>query len=73
LFVTGTRDRENSCDQVTLTSHVTVGTHMIHHVTSGPLGYHVIQLAFARHVIYHLTWTQAQYGLAHSLEHSMNL
>jgi hypothetical protein len=47
LFVTGTRDRENahdhenSRDQVTPTSHVTVGTHTIYHMTSGPLGYHV--------------------------------
>src|SRR5712675_1425485 len=68
LFVTGTHDRENArdhentCDQVAPTSHVTVGTHMTYHVTSGPLGYHVtyhvtyhvIQLAQARHVIYHL-------------------
>jgi hypothetical protein len=59
LFVTGARDCENACDrenshdQVTPTSHVTVGTHMIHYVTSDPLEYHmtyhmthhVIQLA----------------------------
>jgi len=81
LFVTGARDRENARDQVAPTSHVTVGTHVTYHVTSGPLGYHVtyhvthhvIQLALTRHVIYHLTRTQAQYGPAHSLEHSMNL
>jgi len=41
LFVTGARDRKNSCDQVTLTSHVTIGMHMTYHVTSGPLGYHM--------------------------------
>ena len=81
LFVTGARDHENARDQVAPTSHVTVGTHVTCHVTSGPLGYHVtyhvthhvIQLALTRHVIYHLTRTQAQYGPAHSLEHSMNL
>jgi hypothetical protein len=74
LFVTGTRDRENardrenSRDQVTPTSHVTVGTHVTYHVT-----YHVTSLIHARHVIHHLTRTQAQYGPAHSLECSMNL
>jgi hypothetical protein len=41
LFVTGAHDRENACDQVAPTSHVTVGTHVTYHVTSGPLGYHV--------------------------------
>jgi hypothetical protein len=35
--------------------------------------HHVIQLAQARHVIYYLTQTQAQYSPVHSLEHSMNL
>jgi len=49
LFVTGARDhenardRENACDQVAPTSHVT------YHVTSGPLGYHVTY-----HVTHHV-------------------
>jgi len=45
LFVTGARD------QVAPTSHVTVGTHMTYHVTSGPLGYHVTY-----HVTHHVTY-----------------
>src|SRR5712672_4307610 len=49
LFVTGARDRENARDQVALTSHVTVGTHVTYHVTSGPLGYHVTY-----HVTHHV-------------------
>jgi hypothetical protein len=49
LFVTGARDRENTRDQVAPTSHVTVGTHMTYHVTSGPLGYHVTY-----HMTYHV-------------------
>src|SRR5712671_1232100 len=55
LFVTGARDcenardRENARDQVAPTSHVTVGTHMTYHVTSGPLGYHVTY-----HVTHHV-------------------
>jgi len=49
LFVTGARDRENARDQVAPTSHVTVGTHVTYHVTSGPLGYHVTY-----HVTHHV-------------------
>jgi hypothetical protein len=41
LFVTGAHNCENSRDQVTLTSHVTMEMHVTYHVTSGPLGYHV--------------------------------
>ena len=51
LFITGTRDHENARDQVAPTSHVTVGTHVTYHVTSGPLGYHVTY-----HVIHHVTY-----------------
>src|SRR5712672_127325 len=49
LFVTGARDRENARDQVAPTSHMTVGTHVTYHVTSGPLGYHVTY-----HVTHHV-------------------
>src|SRR5712672_4350417 len=49
LFVTGAHDRENARDQVAPTSHVTMGTHVTYHVTSGPLGYHVTY-----HVTHHV-------------------
>ena len=60
LFVTGahdrenTRDRENACDQVAPTSHMTMGTHVTYHVTSGPPGYHVTYHV-THHVTYHMT------------------